>query len=563
MPPPLLGYVNENKNPSHSIHKRKNFIKNIFIANTKKKNKTVDHYMQDEQEVSWYVYDFLINWDTHDIEIERNLSTNLVKKSKTNISSEPFNDVSNHESFGFVGSDMENSEVDELALYPSSNYNISLKSVQEVCQDTQNVTKDSDWMSAFVFKTSRTCYCRKVHSIQGISGNISLYGLMPEIICHGFHLTDILSSFNLLYFAFNYVNKITRSKYSEDILSAPEIAALIELVIIDFLISDFMLIPCLVSQKTSIIRDNNHYLISTGWKMDHLRLALLCLNNGLPPTYLYVDDYTTDKTKIKYTGNPYSLLKIQKLILDTCTFYRTNFKYISLKKLGGSVCTCIEFNWPNLFVSCDGAKTAPNLVKSFNKLYQNFLKHHIDTRKTENMNNGIKSIILIIKNKPRDFPRLYLCNAIYNNIKSISNSKTDSQIPLKPYINISNDGTLYEIPMDTISPLDILYADKRTGEKKINFNTCLENKLCMISWDSQKRVKEISSRSSHNYETNFSQANQNMTETINLPASNTENTQLYGTQVKIPETTNLYSQYHFQNIPKNLGPQSKTIPAKF
>ncbi|XP_065325416.1 uncharacterized protein LOC135932010 isoform X4 [Gordionus sp. m RMFG-2023] len=33
------------------------------------------------------------------------------------------------------------------------------------------------------------------------------------------------------------------------------------------------------------------------------------------------------------------------------------------------------------------------------------------------------------------------------------------------------------------------------------------------------------------------------------------------TQVKIPETTNLYSQYHFQNIPKNLGPQSKTIPA--
>ncbi|XP_065319340.1 uncharacterized protein LOC135927301 isoform X1 [Gordionus sp. m RMFG-2023] len=74
----------------------------------------------------------------------------------------------------------------------------------------------------------------------------------------------------------------------------------------------------------------------------------------------------------------------------------------------------------------------------------------------------------------------------------------------------------------------------------------------------------------------FSQANQNMTETINLPASNTENTQLYaiklsssqiisknmlGAQVKIPETTNLYSQYHFQNIPKNLGPQSKTIPA--
>ncbi|XP_065325414.1 uncharacterized protein LOC135932010 isoform X2 [Gordionus sp. m RMFG-2023] len=35
------------------------------------------------------------------------------------------------------------------------------------------------------------------------------------------------------------------------------------------------------------------------------------------------------------------------------------------------------------------------------------------------------------------------------------------------------------------------------------------------------------------------------------------------TQVKIPETTNLYSQYHFQNIPKNLGPQSKTIPATF
>ncbi|XP_065323856.1 uncharacterized protein LOC135930969 isoform X10 [Gordionus sp. m RMFG-2023] len=77
---------------------------------------------------------------------------------------------------------------------------------------------------------------------------------------------------------------------------------------------------------------------------------------------------------------------------------------------------------------------------------------------------------------------------------------------------------------------------------------------------------------------NFSQANQNMTETINLPASNTENTQLCGTQVKIPEspmsrtipdstqvkipeTTNLYLQYHFQNIPKNLGPQSKTIPA--
>ncbi|XP_065324834.1 uncharacterized protein LOC135931555 isoform X2 [Gordionus sp. m RMFG-2023] len=60
---------------------------------------------------------------------------------------------------------------------------------------------------------------------------------------------------------------------------------------------------------------------------------------------------------------------------------------------------------------------------------------------------------------------------------------------------------------------------------------------------------------------NFSQANQNMTETINLPASNTENTQLCGTQVKIPETTNLYSQYHFQNIPKNLGPQSITIPA--
>ncbi|XP_065323852.1 uncharacterized protein LOC135930969 isoform X6 [Gordionus sp. m RMFG-2023] len=106
---------------------------------------------------------------------------------------------------------------------------------------------------------------------------------------------------------------------------------------------------------------------------------------------------------------------------------------------------------------------------------------------------------------------------------------------------------------------------------------------------------------------NFSQANQNMTETINLPASNTENTQLsiklsssqiisknilgtqvkipespmsrtipdiiklsssqiiskniLGTQVKIPETTNLYLQYHFQNIPKNLGPQSKTIPA--
>ncbi|CAK9299434.1 unnamed protein product [Gordionus sp. m RMFG-2023] len=69
-----------------------------------------------------------------------------------------------------------------------------------------------------------------------------------------------------------------------------------------------------------------------------------------------------------------------------------------------------------------------------------------------------------------------------------------------------------------------------------------------------------------------------MTETINLPASNTENTQLYaiklsssqiisknmlGAQVKIPETTNLYSQYHFQNIPKNLGPQSKTIPATF
>ncbi|CAK9292642.1 unnamed protein product [Gordionus sp. m RMFG-2023] len=59
---------------------------------------------------------------------------------------------------------------------------------------------------------------------------------------------------------------------------------------------------------------------------------------------------------------------------------------------------------------------------------------------------------------------------------------------------------------------------------------------------------------------NFSQANQNMTETINLPASNTENTQLCGTQVKIPETTNLYSQYHFQNIPKNLGPMSRTIP---
>ncbi|XP_065323849.1 uncharacterized protein LOC135930969 isoform X3 [Gordionus sp. m RMFG-2023] len=74
---------------------------------------------------------------------------------------------------------------------------------------------------------------------------------------------------------------------------------------------------------------------------------------------------------------------------------------------------------------------------------------------------------------------------------------------------------------------------------------------------------------------NFSQANQNMTETINLPASNTENTQLcaiklsssqiiskniLGTQVKIPETTNLYSQYHFQNIPKNLGPMSRTIP---
>ncbi|XP_065321777.1 uncharacterized protein LOC135929173 [Gordionus sp. m RMFG-2023] len=60
---------------------------------------------------------------------------------------------------------------------------------------------------------------------------------------------------------------------------------------------------------------------------------------------------------------------------------------------------------------------------------------------------------------------------------------------------------------------------------------------------------------------NFSQANQNMTETINLPHSNTENTQLYavklsssqiisknllGTQVKIPES-----------------PQSKTIPATF
>ncbi|XP_065323859.1 cell division cycle-associated protein 3-like isoform X13 [Gordionus sp. m RMFG-2023] len=45
---------------------------------------------------------------------------------------------------------------------------------------------------------------------------------------------------------------------------------------------------------------------------------------------------------------------------------------------------------------------------------------------------------------------------------------------------------------------------------------------------------------------NFSQANQNMTETINLPASNTENTQLCGTQVKIPES-----------------PQSKTIPATF
>ncbi|XP_065315422.1 uncharacterized protein LOC135924295 [Gordionus sp. m RMFG-2023] len=44
---------------------------------------------------------------------------------------------------------------------------------------------------------------------------------------------------------------------------------------------------------------------------------------------------------------------------------------------------------------------------------------------------------------------------------------------------------------------------------------------------------------------NFSQANQNM-ETINLPHSNTENTQLYGTQVKIPES-----------------PQSKTISATF
>ncbi|CAK9292164.1 unnamed protein product [Gordionus sp. m RMFG-2023] len=33
-----------------------------------------------------------------------------------------------------------------------------------------------------------------------------------------------------------------------------------------------------------------------------------------------------------------------------------------------------------------------------------------------------------------------------------------------------------------------------------------------------------------------------------------------GTQVKIPETTNLYSQYHFQNIPKNLVPMSRTIP---
>ncbi|XP_065325415.1 uncharacterized protein LOC135932010 isoform X3 [Gordionus sp. m RMFG-2023] len=50
-------------------------------------------------------------------------------------------------------------------------------------------------------------------------------------------------------------------------------------------------------------------------------------------------------------------------------------------------------------------------------------------------------------------------------------------------------------------------------------------------------------------------------DTIKLSSSQIISKNILGTQVKIPETTNLYSQYHFQNIPKNLGPQSKTIPA--
>ncbi|CAK9292745.1 unnamed protein product [Gordionus sp. m RMFG-2023] len=40
----------------------------------------------------------------------------------------------------------------------------------------------------------------------------------------------------------------------------------------------------------------------------------------------------------------------------------------------------------------------------------------------------------------------------------------------------------------------------------------------------------------------FSQANQNMTETINLPHSNTENTQLYGTKynlIELPENNTI------------------------